>query len=434
MTLAWKQLINFSRNKRFSGHCIRPERYQDLANLPFPIITHGYGSSYGDSALGAEGHVLLMQRLNRFLSFDVESGIITAEAGLSITELLSVIVPAGWFLPVTPGTQKISLGGCIAADAHGKNHRVQGCFSEHVLSFDLLTANKTWLHCSREENASIFYATLGGLGLTGIIGTVTLQLRSITSPYLDIQQNSFKSLSDIIVHLTEKAASYEYAVAWVDALGKQGRGIVSYGEHMAEIKGLKPAPFSKKNLPAIPGLLNPITLRAYNALHYYRESGHKSFFCHYEPYLYPLDHFSTWNKLYGKRGFCQFQCIIPLGENINTEAATLLAMIKKHGCYPYLTVLKIMHKPSEALLSFAQPGLNLAIDIPCNEKLPALMKELHAFIISLGGKINIIKDSYLNRQEVEQMYPRFSEWLSIKKEVDPDNLIYSALSQRLELG
>lgn len=432
--LAWKKLFNFTRNKYFQGHCFRPERYHDLERIPFPIIARGHGNSYGDSALGYEGYVVLMQRLNRLLNFDKEAGIITAEAGLSIGELLSVIVPSGWFLPVTPGTQQISLGGCIAADAHGKNHRVQGCFSEHVLSFDLLTATKKWLHCSKDENKEIFYATVGGLGLTGIIGTVTLQLRSIKSPYMDIQQESFSSLAETIAHLKEKASMFEYAVAWVDALNsKKGRGIVSYGEHAAELKDLKPTPLSKKTLPAIPGLLNPISMRLYNALHYYRESGHKSFFSHYEPFFYPLDHFASWSKLYGKQGFCQFQCLIPLSDNMDSQASLILNLIKKHHCQPYLVVLKMMSKPSYSLLSFAEPGLNLAVDIPCNKNLPALMRELHALLINIQGKVNIIKDSYLNRQEVEKMYPQFNEWAEIKKQIDPENLIYSALSQRLEL-
>jgi len=422
----------------------RPERYADLRSHAHGVIARGQGRSYGDASLNENGRVLLTERVNRLLDFNEEQGILRAEAGATLAEILQVIVPRGWFLPVTPGTKFVSLGGCVAADVHGKNHHQDGSFGEHIVSIQLVQADGNLLTCSKDENPEIFWATVGGMGLTGMVGEVTLKLIPIATPYIKVRHHSAENLEQLFRSLQNPECDDRYTVAWIDSMatGRQlGRGVAMCGHHASSAE--LPVDFNHASLVkagrAIPfdfpgWVLNPLSIAAFNALYYAREGAKQQpFISAYDDFFYPLDAIGNWNRLYGKRGFVQYQCVIP--EATAPEGIrSLLQELSGSRRPSFLAVLKRFGAQGRGMLSFPMAGYTLALDLPIrDEGLFAMLNKLDQIVLRHGGRVYLAKDARLSAELFCSMYPRYSEWLDIKRAVDPQNSFCSSLARRLRI-
>lgn len=424
----------------------RPERYRQLSpDSNQSQIARGLGRSYGDIALNELGQVVLTTRLNRILAFDPENGILRAEAGVTLDEIVQTFLPRGWFLPITPGTRYATLGGCVANDVHGKNHHDIGSFSACVAGLELVTASGEALLCSPKSNPQVFWATVGGLGLTGFITEVTIQLRRVESGYMHVEHHAGDDLDDLIELMAEEVS--DYSVAWIDCLAsgnKQGRGIYMQGRHLGEDE-LAPEhrdhPLSPKlpkdrnfpfNLPR--GFLNRYSVKAFNAWYFAREAKKTSFASDYHSYFYPLDSIQHWNRMYGKKGFIQYQCVLPL-ESSSTGMHELVDELQRQGHASFLAVLKRMGPGNQAPLSFPMEGYTLAVDIPVSgAKAANLVNELNAITLGHDGRVYLAKDALLRPEAFRAMYPGMEEWLGIKQVLDPQWRFESLLSRRLEMN
>lgn len=368
------------------------------------VIARGNGRCYGDSSLSE--HIFSTKRLNKFISFDRLNGIIECESGVLLSDVLEVIVPQGYFLYVTPGTKFVSIGGAIASDVHGKNHHAEGCFSEYVLEFFLLNENGEVLLCSRTENSDKFWATIGGMGLTGIILSAKFKLKNIETAY--IRQESIKAENlDEIFRLFDESEDWTYNVAWIDCLQKGkniGRSILMRGEHAFKHqlpKKLQENPLrlkKKLNLTVpfyFPGfVLNNLTVKIFNFLYFNKQTKKEvKNYVDYETFFYPLDIANDWNKIYGKGGFIQYQFVIPK-ETGKEGMKKILETIAKSGNGSFLAVLKLFGKNTpEAYNSFPVEGYTLALDFKVNSKLKKLVKDLDEVVEAYGGRIYLTKDS-----------------------------------------
>ncbi|MBI3902768.1 MAG: FAD-binding oxidoreductase [Nitrosomonadales bacterium] len=421
----------------------RPERYADLRLDAACLIARGQGRSYGDAALNENGRVLLTGRVNRLLDFDMEQGILRAEAGATLAEILAAIVPQGWFLPVTPGTKFVSLGGCVAADVHGKNHHHDGSFGAHVLALEMILADGSRVTCSPAENGELFWATVGGMGLTGIIGEVTLKLIPIKNSSMMVRHHSAGSLEQLFGLMQDAAIDDRYTVAWIDSMAsgsRLGRGVVMCGHHAS----MQEAPLDSRAKPArarnIPRdfpawALNPLSIGAFNALYYQREGGKREpFLSDYLPYFYPLDAIANWNRMYGKQGFVQYQCVIPDATAFDGIKA-LLQELSGSRRPSFLAVLKRLGAQGKGLLSFPMAGYTLALDLPIRDDgLFTLLNKLDEIVLQHGGRVYLAKDARLSAETFRAMYPRYEQWLAIKNKFDPQNRFSSSLSRRLGIG
>ncbi len=368
------------------------------------VIARGNGRCYGDSSLGE--HIFSTKKLNKFIGFDRLNGIIECEAGVLLSDVLEISVPQGYFLYVTPGTKFVSVGGAIASDVHGKNHHAEGCFSEYVIEFKLMIENGDVITCSREENADKFWATIGGMGLTGIILTAKFKLKNIESAY--IRQESIKAENlDEIFALFEESENWTYTVAWIDCLQKgknTGRSILMRGEHafqheLPQNLKEKPLRLKKKFEPTVPFyfpgfVLNALTVKIFNFL-YYKKQAKKEVksFIDYETFFYPLDFVHDWNKIYGKSGFIQYQMMIPK-ESGKEGMKKILETIANSGNGSFLAVLKLYGKENpQAYNSFPFEGYSLALDFKVNSKLKKLIDQLDDIVEQYNGKIYLTKDS-----------------------------------------
>ncbi len=368
------------------------------------VIARGNGRCYGDASLGE--HIFSTKKLNKFISFDRLNGIIECESGVLLSDVLEISVPQGYFLYVTPGTKLISVGGAIASDVHGKNHHSEGCFSEYVLDFKLMTENGDIIICSKEENSEKFYATIGGMGLTGIILSARFKLKNIETAY--IRQESIKAENlDEIFRLFDESESWTYTVAWIDCLQKGkdiGRSILMRGEHafaheLPQKFSKNPLRLKKKFSPTVPFyfpgfVLNALTVKLFNLLYYKRQTKKEvKNIIDYETYFYPLDAVNDWNKIYGKSGFIQYQMVIPK-ENGKEGMKKILETIANSGNGSFLAVLKLFGKNNpEAYNSFPIEGYTLALDFKVNSKLKKLVEQLDQTVQDFGGRIYLTKDS-----------------------------------------
>ncbi|MGL6125525.1 FAD-binding protein [Chryseobacterium artocarpi] len=368
------------------------------------VIARGNGRCYGDASLGET--IFSTKKLNKFISFDRLNGIIECESGVLLSDVLEISVPQGYFLYVTPGTKFVSVGGAIASDVHGKNHHAEGCFSEYVIEFKLMTENGDIITCSREENSEKFWATIGGMGLTGIILTAKFKLKNIESAY--IRQESIKADNlDEIFKLFDESESWTYTVAWIDCLQKGkniGRSILMRGEHafqheLPQNLSKTPLRLKKKLQPTVPFyfpgfVLNALTVKIFNWLYYKKQSKKEvKNFIDYETFFYPLDAINEWNKIYGKSGFIQYQMVIPK-EAGKEGMKRILETIAKSGNGSFLAVLKLFGKNNpEAYNSFPVEGYTLALDFKVNSKLKKLVDELDGIVQEFGGRIYLTKDS-----------------------------------------
>jgi decaprenylphospho-beta-D-ribofuranose 2-oxidase len=368
------------------------------------IIARGNGRCYGDAALGKE--VFSTKRLNKFIHFDAQTGVLTCESGVLLSQVLAFAVPRGYFLYVTPGTKFVSVGGAIASDVHGKNHHKEGCFSDYVQAFDLMIENGDILHCSATENSDKYWASFGGMGLTGIILNAKFKLKKIETSY--IKQESIKAENlDEIFRLFEESEDWTYTVAWIDCLqtGKDiGRSIMIRGEHalLSELpENLKPNPLKmiKEGGPTVPFFfpnfaLGKLSIKLFNWVFYHKQrSKHKSQIGHYEPFFYPLDAVQDWNKIYGKNGFIQYQMLIPKAAGKEGMRA-ILECIGRSGQGSFLAVLKLFgHNNPQAYNAFPQEAYTLALDFKYHPKLRLLVARLDDLVEQYGGRIYRTKDA-----------------------------------------
>jgi decaprenylphospho-beta-D-ribofuranose 2-oxidase len=423
----------------------RPENYAGLVANAVEGIVRGLGGSYGDAALNKQGHLILSERLDRFLSFDEQEGIICVEAGISLTKILDVIVARGWFLPVTPGTGNVTLGGCVAADAHGKNHHYVGSIGQHILALELIVANGERVNCSPDSLPELFWATIGGMGLTGMIGTVTLRLKPIKTAYMLVHHQTSDNLGETLSYLSQQSAEDEYEVAWLDGLNLPlGRSIIMRARHAA----LNTLPQQKQREPFISsahkpyklpfylpqGLLHQKFVKVFNKYYYQRlAKKNQPFLLGYRDYFYPLDRITHWPRLYGRRGFLQYQCVVPT-ESAYTVIKQLLETLNEQKHPIFLAVLKRFGNQSSSPLSFPMPGFTLALDLPLgNKDLFTCLDKLDALVIAAGGRVYLAKDARLKPEAFRAMYPRYLEWSAVKRQWDPENKFNSSLARRLVL-
>lgn len=420
----------------------RPERLREVqaalaAAGPRGVIAHGRGRSYGDAALNDGGDALLTRRLDRLISFDAGSGELVADCGVTIDEILSVFLRRGWVPPVCPGTAFVTLGGALANDVHGKNHDRDGGFAEHVRWFDLLLADGTVRRVTPDGAPDLFAATAGGIGLTGIVLRLCLRLRPIAAPAVVVREDRMGSLDDFLSAFAGRARQASYSVGWIDTLarnGKLGRGILETaepapaGRSFAEDRKGATMPI---DLPDF--ALNPIAVAAFNALYFHRiPAGGRERVLGLRRFLFPLDALDGWNRMYGKRGFRQFQCVLPNGEAAG-GIRKLIAAITESRAASFLAVLKTLGRAGVGMLSFPMPGMTLAVDFPNRPDAPDLLHRLERIVLDHGGRIYLAKDSALSAEGFAQMYPRLDEFRRVLAAVDPAGRFQSDMARRLRI-
>lgn len=405
----------FPRSPQRGHRCVwldeLPEHLNRVIEDHSSSLAYGNGRSYGDSCLAASDQVLHMRSLDRLIDADWNHGVVTVEAGITLAEVLAVAIPRGWFLPVTPGTQFATVGGAIANDVHGKNHHVRGTFGRHVRSFGLLRHGQPQITCSPGANSSLFSASIGGLGLTGIIHWAQLQLMPIRASQIDTNTVRFANLAEFFSLADELDDKHEYSVAWVDCLAKgadTGRGVFIVGDH-AQYGSLEVGKRARLSMPLTPpvSLINKLSLGAFNNLYWrvhpsQRTQGRSA----YEPFFYPLDRILHWNRIYGRQGFQQYQCVIP-GANAEAAMGELLRAIAESGQGSFLAVLKRCGDVrSPGLLSFPMPGTSLALDFPQSEHLEnVVFPRLDDIVRAAGGRLYPAKDAHMSGADFRQAYP-----------------------------
>lgn len=441
------ELTSWNRYPVIQATVCRPERYRDLFTVDGKQLARGLGRSYGDAALSSTGTVILTEKLDRVLKFDPDSGVLIAEPGLSLETILKFIVSRGWFLPVTPGTQYVTLGGCIAADVHGKNHHREGSFSNHLLYLDLIIADGSVIRCSTTAHPELYYATIGGMGLTGIISEVALQLRPIESAYIHCQHHSMANLETLLSALEDTSMDDLYSVAWIDCLAKGaqlGRGVLMTGHHAThkELSSKQKDPLDppaklRLSVPITPSrsLISKYSVRLFNSLYYQFQSRKTSpFITDYQSYFYPLDAIGHWNRLYGKKGFIQYQCVLPRHSTLE-GFRRILEELRQKGNPSFLAVVKRFGPEGPGFLSFPRAGYTLAIDLPIADAASlGYLDQLDDLVLQQEGRIYLAKDARLSSDRFRRMYPRYSQWLKMKQKIDPENQFHSDLAQRLHLG
>ena len=418
---SWGRYPTFEQ-RGCSPHLWRNEPLR-LPDANQSVIPYGLGRSYGDVCLNEDGCVIPTRWLNRFISFDTNTGLLRCEAGVSLEEILALVVPQGWFLPVTPGTKLVTVGGAIANDVHGKNHHKAGTFGCHVPQFELLRSDGSRLLCSQQSNPEMYAATIGGMGLTGLITWAEIQLVKIANRLIDEKSIKYRALDEFFALSAEHERDFDYTVAWVDCLAtgrKLGRGLFMCGNHNTE-SGRPLHPSKKGGLPVpidFPGFtLNNLSIGMFNFLYYHKQmSRQKVHAVDYEPFFYPLDAVMNWNRIYGKRGFLQYQCVVPDREG--KVIRELLKRIAASGIGSFLAVLKVMGDvPSPGMMSFPQPGAILALDFPIKgDKTFRMFRELDAVVRDAGGRLYSAKDACMSAEDYQRYYP---QWREFEKYIDP---------------
>ena len=385
------------------------------------MLPFGNGRSYGDSCLNAGGMLLDTRGLDRLISFDVERGVIRCEAGVMLRDILDLVVPKGWFLPVSPGTKFVTVGGAIANDVHGKNHHCAGSFGCHVSQFELLRSDGSRRRCSKSENPEWFRATIGGLGLTGVILWAELELHRVAGAMMDIETIRFHDLSEFFRLTNESDANFNYTVAWVDCAsrGKSlGRGIFTRGNHSSHDSVSMRVPGNGLGIPVeLPGaLVSDTVVRAFNAYYYHRP---RTRFrrVHYDSFFYPLDRIRNWNRIYGPRGFFQYQCVVGWADGRDAVQELLSRIANARGS-SFLAVLKVFGEiQSLGLLSFPRPGITLALDFPNRgSQTMHLLDRLDEIVRESGGAVYPAKDARMSAESFRRYFPM---WRSFCEYLDP---------------
>jgi len=398
------------------------------------LIARGLGRSYGDSAISELIADILP--MDRFLSFDNDNGEIHCQAGVSLGEILSIIVPKGWFLPVTPGTKFITVGGAVAADVHGKNHHIDGSFCDYVDSFKIMIGNGKIIECTTENNSDLFFATCGGMGLTGIILDVRFRLKSIKGEAVKVKTIRTSNLEDTL-DIFEENKSVTYSVAWIDCLKKGkhlGRSHVMLGEHCDdEIKSYDSE--NKMNIPFYTPsfLLNKCTIKVFNAVYYQSQPKKDSVnVTHYQPFFYPLDAINNWNRLYGKKGFFQYQFVLPFSVGLDGIKRVMTEIVKS-GQGSFLAVLKTFGSKNNNLISFPMAGYTLALDIKYNQKALTLFNFLDNMIAEMGGRHYLAKDARMSAETFKATYKNWEKFQDIRRKYYALGIFSSNQSIRIGL-
>ncbi len=403
------------RNLNWQGDY--PQAIRGVHHGALPV---GMGRSYGDVCLLKDGTLLKTTGMNRLLSFDPESGLLTAEAGITLAQILDFAVPHGFFLPVTPGTKYVTMGGAIANDIHGKNHHIAGTFGCHVTQFELVRSDGTRLHCSPTDNPDLFSATIGGMGLTGVITWAQLRMKPIVSRKIDYQGIQYHGIDEFL-DLTEQSQHIEYTVSWVDvtSTGKNFcRGIFMQGDHSQVPDELKPSPEPKLVFPIDlpPFALNGTTVGLFNQAFFHKQiKSRVTALQDYEPFFYPLDAVLKWNRMYGKEGLLQFQYVIPW-EHARQGTVAVLREVARSGLASFLAVLKVFGDvPSPGMMSFPKPGITLALDFPIRpEKSFALFDRLARMTEEFGGRLYPAKDARMTADQYQTFYPQWERFARYK--------------------
>jgi FAD/FMN-containing dehydrogenase len=416
--------VPWGRYPRARTQTILPLHWRDapLPDVRGSMLAHGNGRSYGDSCTNDGGTLLHTRGLDRFMGFDATTGVLRCEAGVLFLEILDLLVGKGWFLPVTPGTKFITVGGAIANDVHGKNHHRAGTFGEHVRRFELLRADGSRLECSSTLNPELFRATIGGLGLTGVITWAEFALQPIANPWMEVENLRFANLREFLALSEQSERDFAYTVAWVDcaAAGSAlGRGLFMRANHAAQDVRDGPArPGRRLGVPFTPpvSLINQLSLRAFNALYYHRARPARAC-AHYDPYFYPLDAIKDWNRIYGPRGFLQYQCVVPMA-GAEESLAELLAAIMRSGSGSFLAVLKVFgDRPAAGILSFPRAGTTLALDFPNRGQATLdLLERLDDIVVAAKGAVYPAKDAHLKRERFKTYFPG---WEAMLPHIDP---------------
>ncbi|MED5414797.1 MAG: FAD-binding oxidoreductase [Candidatus Latescibacterota bacterium] len=412
-------------------HRVRWQSDLSTSQTPPATLAQGRLRSYGDAGLASS--VFSTLELNRFLAFDAETGLLETEAGVTLDEILQFCVPKGWFLPVTPGTKHPSIGGCVAADVHGKNHHSDGSLVSHVDSLTIVTAEGDVLRCDRSEHSDLFWASFGGMGLTGFVYAVCFRLMRISDSRIEVETHRTADLAETCQLLLLTQTEFRYSVAWLDLLSRRrrGRGLVMLGRH-ASGGPLDLHPAKARSIPALGGLLvsRPL-LRMGNRLHYRRQLRRTQItVMHYDPYFYPLDGLRDWNRVYGRSGFLQYQFVVPFeaGRECMEE---FLDRIDGTACS--LAVLKTFGEFPTGMLGFPRPGWTLALDFRRTTQTIEMLQHATSVITAGGGRVYLAKDAVVTAEHFMEMYPRVEEFLAIKHRYDPRSRLRSALSDRLGL-
>ncbi|MGN6751281.1 MAG: FAD-binding oxidoreductase [Intrasporangium sp.] len=440
-----RPLTGWGRTAPSVAQVVAPPGVDDLARLiatrpPRGVIARGLGRSYGDAAQNAGGLVLEIAGLDGIGPVDPATGLVTCGGGVSLDRLIRTVLPQGWFVPVTPGTRQVTVGGTIAADVHGKNHHRDGSISAHLDSLVLLDGRGD-LH-TLTPGDDLFWAVPGGMGLTGIVVAATLRLIPVRSGLMSVDTIRTDSLEETMEALAAADRTHRYSVAWVDCLtpgARLGRGIVTAGDHADH--GAEPSPRGDPDVRAAlpagrlgvprwapPAPLNPLTVRFFNAVYHRAPRARRSV----EPlgsFFHPLDVVAAWNRLYGARGFVQHQLTVRDPETVRR----VVGLFARHRAPTFLCVLKRFGAAGPAPLSFPQPGWTLAVDLPVSDGIGAMLDEVDAEVISAGGRVYLAKDARLAPWAVARMYPRLDEWRGLRDRLDPDHVFASDLSRRLGL-
>ncbi|MBF9073210.1 FAD-binding oxidoreductase [Streptacidiphilus fuscans] len=408
------------------------------------VLARGLGRSYGDAAQNAGGTVLDMTALSAIRALDLERGQVTCEAGVSLDRLMRLLLPFGWFVPVTPGTRYVTVGGAIGADIHGKNHHVSGSLSRHVTRFSLLTADGAVREVAPGDE--LFDATAGGMGLTGVILDATVQLLPVGTSLMSVDTERAADLDDLMDRLTSTDHRYRYSVAWIDLVARgaaTGRAVLTRGDHatpdqLSPRQLADPLAFRPRSLPAAPrgipgGLLRTGTVGVFNEL-WFRKAprerrgqlqGIGAFF-------HPLDGVPDWNRVYGPAGFLQYQFVVPYGQEETLRG--IVGQLSRHGCPSFLAVLKRFGEGGSGWLSFPMPGWTLALDLPATVPgLGPLLDRLDEQVLAVGGRVYLAKDSRMRPGTLHGMYPRLGAFRALRQRIDPRGVFTSDLARRLQL-
>ncbi|MFD5447785.1 FAD-binding protein [Streptomyces sp. NPDC127100] len=445
----WGTVTGWGRTAPTGARLVRPRTYEEAAAAVRDCgarggIPRGLGRAYGDAAQNAGGAVLDMTGLDRIHAIDADGGTVVCDAGVSLHRLMEVLLPLGWFVPVTPGTRYVTVGGAIGADIHGKNHHVSGSFARHVPSLELLTADGGIRTVDR--GTPLFDATAGGMGLTGVILAATVRLQRVGTALMSVDTERATDLDDLMARLTATDHRYCYSVAWIDLLARgaaTGRAVLTRGDHAPpdalDARARRdPAAFRTSRLPAAPaflpdGLLNRTSVGLFNELWYRRAPrARRGQLQRISTFFHPLDGVPHWNRVYGRGGFVQYQFVV--GHGREETLRRIVRRISAHRCPSFLAVLKRFGQADPGWLSFPVPGWTLALDVPAGlPGLGAFLDELDEEVAGAGGRVYLAKDSRLRPELLAAMYPRLDDFRALRAELDPRGVFRSDLSRRLAL-
>ena len=431
-----KIISGWGNYPRQESQCMKPSTtalLRTAVNLEESLIARGMGRSYGDSANASK--VLQTMCIDHFIEFDNITGKFTAEAGITLLEILRVVTPKGWFLPVTPGSSYVTLGGAIASDVHGKNHHIAGTFGQHVKSLNLVLGTGEIITASKNENADLFHATCGGMGLTGVIISATIQLLPIRSSFINKKTMKAECI-EAACEAFDNNSNATYSVAWVDCFSKGkslGRSVLSLGEHAEQgelkinFKQVVSVPFAAPSV-----LLNNLTMKAFNTVYWHKSKHNQNQTTSLMHFFYPLDVVGGWNKLYGKQGFIQFQCVVPKESGV-ANMRKLLTEISNSGEGSFLAVLKQFGKANDNLLSFPTEGYTLALDFKFSASAIKTVSRLEEMLVDMGGRLYLTKDALMQEKTFKKTYPNWEKFEAVREKYGAIGKFSSSQSKRLGL-